>query len=63
MDDQPEAWQTNAAGAFLTVGDVGIWTLGGDRFRIQSPAGSEKVGGFAEAQRRAHELAGVAESR
>lgn len=59
MDPEPEAWQTNAAGAFLVVGDVGIWSLGGDRFRIQSPAGPEEVEGFAEAQRRAHELAGL----
>jgi len=49
MNREPEAWQTNAAGAFLVVGDVGIWSHGGDRSRIQSPAGSEEVEGFAEA--------------
>lgn len=57
-DREPEAWQTNAAGAFLVVGDVGIWSLGDDRFRLQSPAGSEEVEGFAEARTRARELAG-----
>jgi hypothetical protein len=57
--DQPEAWQTNAPGPFATIGDVSIWSLGDQRFRVQSPAGDEKIEGFAEARRRAHELADV----
>jgi hypothetical protein len=53
MDREPEAWETNAAAPFLTIGEVSVRALGNDRFRIESPAGAEEVVGFDEAQRRA----------
>ena len=57
MEREPEAWETSAAGPFLTIGAVSVWALGNDRFRIESPAGDEEVVGFEEARRRARELA------
>jgi hypothetical protein len=45
--------------AFATIGDVSIWSPGDQRFRVQSPAGDEDVEGFADARRRARELADV----
>ena len=60
MDREPEAWETSAAGPFLTIGEVAMWALGNDRFRIESPAGAEEVQGYEEAERRAHELAASA---
>ena len=57
---EPEPWQTNAPGAFLTIGDVSVvWTLGEQRFRVVSPDGDEEVEGFAEARRLARQLAGT----
>jgi len=60
MDREPEAWETTAAGPFLTTGEVSVWALGNDRFRIESPAGAEEVEGYEEAERRVDELAGRA---
>ena len=57
MSSPPEPWQSSAAGPFLTVGDVSVWALGHERFRIESPAGAKEVEGFEEAERRADELA------
>lgn len=54
--DKPEAWQTNAAGPFLTVGEVGIYSLGKDQFRVQSPESEQVIQGHDQAVRRAHEL-------
>jgi hypothetical protein len=59
MEREPEPWQTNAAGAFLTIGDVSVWAIGDQLFRIESPAGTEEVEGFQEARQRARELAGL----
>ena len=59
MAHEPEAWQTNAPGPFLTIGEVAVWALREQRFRIESPAGSEEIEGFQEARRRARELAGL----
>jgi hypothetical protein len=59
MDLKP-ASESGAAGAFLTIGDVSVWALGGQRYRIESPAGDEEIEGIGEARRRAHELAGDA---
>jgi hypothetical protein len=47
-------------GAFLTIGDVSVWALGEQRFRIESLSGSEEVEGFEEARPRARELADLA---
>jgi hypothetical protein len=60
MKREPEAWQTGAAGPFLTVGAASVWSLGRDRFRVESLSGDEPVEDFDEARRRAHELADVA---
>jgi hypothetical protein len=55
----PEPWQTNAAGPFITIGEVSFWAIGDQLFRIESPAGAEEAEGFQQARRRARELAGV----
>jgi hypothetical protein len=57
MSPEPESWRTNAAGPFLTVGEVSVWTLGGERFRVESPDGSQEVEGIDRARELAHELA------
>jgi len=54
---QPEPWQTDVPGPFLTVGEVGAFALGDDRFRITSPGRVREVEGFEQARRLAHELA------
>lgn len=56
----PEAWQTNAAGPFLVIGDVQVWACGSDRFRVVSADGERPVEGFDGARHLARELAGVA---
>ena len=57
MDREPAAWETNAAGPFMTIGEVGVYALGQDRFRIVWPAGEREVEGYDEADRLANELA------
>jgi hypothetical protein len=59
MDPKP-ASKSGAVGPFLTIGDVSVWALGEQRYRIESPAGDEEIEGIGEARRRAHELAGEA---
>jgi hypothetical protein len=54
---KPEPWQTNAAGRFLTIGEVSVWTLVGDRFRVESPERSQEVESIDRAREIAHELA------
>jgi hypothetical protein len=54
---EPEPWQTNAPGPFITIGEVEIWALGEERSRIVTPDGDRAVEGFSEAQTLAHELA------
>ena len=58
MQRTPEPWQTDAAGPFLTIGSVSVWTLGGDRFRIEGPEGNREVEGIERARKLAHVLAG-----
>ena len=55
VDREPEAWETNAAGPFMTIGEVGVYALGQDRFRIVPPAGVREVEGYSNAV----QLAGV----
>jgi hypothetical protein len=57
MDRERQAWETNTPGPFLTIGQVGVHTLGGDRYLVTSPDGEQQVEGFEEARARAHELA------
>jgi len=56
---QPEPWQTNEPGPFLSVCDVHVFALGEDRFRLAWPDGEREVEGFEPARELAHELAGV----
>jgi hypothetical protein len=59
VDREPAAWETNAAGPFLSVGEVGVYALGEDRFRLVAPEGEREVEGFEPARELAHELAGL----
>lgn len=59
MIAKPDPWQTNAPGPFLWVGEVSMWVLPDQRFRIQAASGGEVDEGFAEARGRARELAGL----
>jgi hypothetical protein len=54
---KPEPWQTDAGGSFLSIGAVSLWTLGGDRFRVECPEGAQEVEGIERARELAHELA------
>jgi hypothetical protein len=54
---EPEPWQTNAPAPFLTIGDVSVWALGDQRFRVVAPDDSREVEGFAPARELAHRLA------
>jgi len=56
---KPATWETGTAEPFLRIADVSVWALGGQHFRVQSPSGVEEIEGWAEARRRAHELADV----
>jgi hypothetical protein len=49
--------QTPAAEPYRTIGQVTIWSLGGEWFRIETPRGSEDVEGMLRAERTARELA------
>jgi len=40
---EPEPRQTNEPGPFLTIGEVGVYALGKDRFRIVWPGGEREV--------------------
>jgi hypothetical protein len=54
---EPEPWQTNQPGAFLTIADVSVWALGDQRFRVVLGEDSREVDGFQHARQLAHELA------
>jgi hypothetical protein len=61
MDRDPEARRSDQTGPLLTIeghdGDVTVWALGEDRFRIQSPAGIREIEGYERAQELARALA------
>ena len=57
MDRAPAAWETNAPGPFLSVGEVAVYALGQDRFVLVWPDGEREVEGFEPARKLAHELA------
>jgi hypothetical protein len=59
MDREPAAWETNASAPFLRVGDVGVTSLGGDRFLVVAPAERHEVEGFEPARQLARDLAGM----
>jgi hypothetical protein len=58
----PERWQTDAPGPFLTIetprGLVVLNSLGDDRFRLTGSGQEREITGFAAARDAAHELAG-----
>jgi hypothetical protein len=60
-DREPEPWETNAQGPFLTVegarGTVEVWALGADRFSVRAPQREQIVVGFDAARQTAHALA------
>jgi hypothetical protein len=57
---EPDPWWTNAPGPFLTVGEVAVYALGEDRYRLTAPEGEREVEGFESARQLAHELAASA---
>ena len=61
MPHEPERWQTNATAPFLAIekagGTVSVWSLGGERFRVEAPGHGSEVEGYEEARGLAHELA------
>jgi hypothetical protein len=56
---EPDPWQSGEPGPFLTIGEVEVWALGEQRFRIVSAEGTQEVEGFQRARDLAHQLAGV----
>ena len=57
MTSEPAAWETNVAGTFLSLGEVAVYALGENRFRLVAPRGEREVEGFEPARQLAHELA------
>ena len=60
-DREPEPWESGAAAPVLWIetaqGNVEMWGLGEDRFRITAPGQEQLVTGFGEAERAADALA------
>jgi hypothetical protein len=60
-DREPEPWESGAAAPFLWIetpqGNVEVWTLGEDRFRIAAPGFEQLVTGYEEAEKAADALA------
>jgi hypothetical protein len=52
--DEPRALADEAAGPFLTIGEVSVWTHGGDRLRVETPDGAQEVEGIERARELAH---------
>jgi hypothetical protein len=59
VDHEPAAWETSASGPFLSVGEVDVFALGEERFRLIAPDGEQEVEGFEPAWQLAYELAAV----
>jgi hypothetical protein len=59
MDREPDPWQSGEPGPFLTVGEVEVWALGEQRFRVVWPDGERVVEGYKRAEQVAKELARV----
>ena len=60
-DRKPEPWESGAASPFLWIeterGNVEVWALGEDRFRITTPGHEQIVTRLEEAQQAADALA------
>ena len=62
MEQEPEPWQTGAAGPCVTIdgsaGPVELWAITPQRYRVKAPTGEREVEGFQRAREVGHELAG-----
>jgi hypothetical protein len=60
-DRKPEPWESGASAPFLWIetgqGNVEVWALGEDRFRITAPGFEQLVTGYEQAERAADALA------
>ena len=61
-DRKPEPWESGAAAPFLWIetarGNVEVWALGEDRFKITAPGHEQVITGFEEVEKAADALAG-----
>ena len=61
-DREPEPWESGAAAPFLWIetaqGNVEVWALGEDRFKITAPGHEQVITGFEEVEKAADALAG-----
>ena len=59
---KPEPWESGAAAPFLWIetpqGNVEMWALGEDRFKITAPGHEQVITGFEEVEKAADALAG-----
>jgi len=51
VDHEPEVWETNAAGPFMTIGEVGVYALGQDRYGSSGLAVSARSTGSSRRAR------------
>jgi hypothetical protein len=56
---EPASWVSGAAGPFVTIGEVAIWGLGNDGFRLEWPGGQHVLEGYEAAAAMAREIAGL----
>jgi hypothetical protein len=57
VEREPAACETNATGPFLTIGEVAVYALGHERFRLVWPGGEREGEGYSNAEQLADELA------
>ena len=59
---KPEPWESGAPAPFLWIetpqGNVEMWALGEDRFKITAPGHEQVITGFEEVEKAADALAG-----
>jgi hypothetical protein len=59
VGQEPASWEAGAAGPFVTIGEVAIWSLGNDGFRLEWPGGQHVLKGYEAAAAMAREIAGL----
>jgi hypothetical protein len=59
VGQEPASWMAGAAGPFVTIGEVAIWSLGNDGFRLEWPGGQHVLAGYKAAAAMAREIAGL----
>jgi hypothetical protein len=61
MAQEPEPWQSGAAGPCVTIdsprGPIELWVLGEERYRVKASDGERVVEAFQQAREVAHGLA------